>query len=142
MSWFQVAASVAGAALSFKGGLDAQDAAEEAGEAQAESILETAAENKRRRERDLKVLMGETEARVAASNLLMTGSVKRYRDDIHAEYRRQINWEQMKARMDAQAALKGAQVAGQAALYQGIGGAIGFASQAASAWPTSSGGGV
>lgn len=137
MAWPMVAAAVVGAVSSIAGGLSAKGAAEDAGERQAESILMAEKENRRRRENELKRQLGTIDSRVYASNILMTGSAKRYRDDYKSQYRQEMAWDKAKANMDARAARKGAEAMGDAAMYQGIGSAIGYAAQGVSAWPSS-----
>lgn len=130
MTWVSVGIAVAGAASSVMGGLSGKAAAEDAGKMQAKIIRQTAAENARRRELELQQKLGQITAGVGASNLQMSGSSSRYRDAFESNYRREMAWDKMKARMDARAARKGAGAAGDAALYSGLGQAAGFAGQA------------
>lgn len=134
MAWVQTALAVAGAVSSIAGGMGAKDAAEEAGEKQAEAILRQAKENKRRQLLDLAQNKGRIDAVVYGSNLQMTGSSERYKKFYDNEYRKGMQWDESKARMDARAARKGAAAVGDSAMYQGIGSALGYAGQAASVW--------
>lgn len=131
MSWIAVGVAAVGAVTSIAGGLSGKAAAEEAGEATAENILRTQRENLRRRRLDLAQKMGTIRASVAASNIQYGGSSQRYANVFEGEYRAEMNWENFKARMDARTAEKGGQLAGQQAMFAGVGQAIGFAGSAA-----------
>jgi hypothetical protein len=76
--------------------------------------------------------VGGIRAAIYASNLQMGGSSKRYKDAYEGNYRREMAWDQQKARMDAETAKKGGQLAGDAAMYSGFSSAIGFAGQGVS----------
>ena len=129
MSWVSVGIAAVGAVSSIAGGMSAKDAAEKAGEMQAKMIERTRQENKRRELRDLGKSMGDITARVAASNVLMTGSSQRYKQDYESEFKREMAWRDEKSRMDARTALKTGQAAGDSAMYQGLGSAVGYAAQ-------------
>jgi hypothetical protein len=134
MPWVATALAVASTVNSIAGGLSAKDAAEKAGEKQAEAILRQNKENKRRRLLDFKQNLGEIDAKAYASNLQMTGSTERYKKFYASEYQREMTWDDSKARMDARNAQKGAAAVGESALYSGIGSALGSAGKAASVW--------
>lgn len=138
MTWVSVGIAAVGAVSSIMGGISGKKAAKSAGKMQAKVILAIAAENARRRELDLVQQLGGITAAVAASNLQMSGSSKRYRNAFEANYRGEMAWDKQKARLDARTAKKGGQLVGQGAMYQGLSGAIGFVGQGISAFPAMS----
>lgn len=79
--------------------------------------------------------MGGIVAAVSASNLQMSGSSKRYKNAFESEYRQSMAWDKQKSRIEARMAEKTGQLAGQSAMYSGIGSATGFAAQAFAAAP-------
>jgi hypothetical protein len=127
--WVAVGIAAVGAATSVIGGINGKDAAEKAGEMQADMIERTAQENKRRRELDLQHDLGSITAAVAASNIQMTGSSKRYKSGYQQQYRQEMAWETAKANMDARMAIKTGQMAGDTALYSGLSSAVGYVAQ-------------
>lgn len=131
--WVAVGIATVGAVSSIAGGISGKKAAEKAGEYQAKMIEVTAAENERRRRLELEQKMGLITANVGASNVLMSGSSKRYSDEFESQYRAEMSWDKTKARIEARMAEKTGQAAGSAAMYSGIGSAVGFAGQAFSA---------
>jgi hypothetical protein len=126
--WVAVGIAAVGAVTSIAGGLSGRKAAEEAGEATAANILATEKENQRRRQLDLGQKLGGITAAVHSSNIQMSGSTQRYKQGFESNYRAEMAWDAQKARMDAETAKKGGQLAGQSALYAGAGAALGFAS--------------
>jgi hypothetical protein len=133
--WVAVGISAVGVGSSIFGGISGKKAAKEAGKATAANILATEEENQRRRKLDLEQKVGGIRAAVYASNLQMGGSSKKYKNVYESNYRREMAWDQQKARMDAETAKKGGQLAGDSALYSGVGSAFGFAAQAFNAAP-------
>lgn len=127
--WVAVGIAAVSAVSSIAGGISAKDAAEKAGEYQANMIEVTAAENERRRRLELQQKLGLITANVGASNVLMSGSSKRYHDEFESQYRAEMAWDKTKSRIEARMALKTGQTAGDSAMYSGIGNAVGFAAQ-------------
>ena len=125
MTWVAVGISAVGAISSIAGGISGKKAAEKAGKFQAKIIEQTAAENRRRRELDLQHQLGGVTAAVAASNLQMTGSSRRYRNVFESNYRAEMAWDKQKAMLDARAAKKGGAAVGKAAMFAGVTGSIG-----------------
>jgi hypothetical protein len=147
MTWVSAGIAAVGIGSSLIGGKSAKKAAKEAGKATAENILETEKENQRRRTLDLEQKVGGIRAAVYASNLQMGGSSLKYKNAFESNYRSEMAWDKQKARMDAETAKKGGQLAGDAAMYSAFSSAIGFAGQgtgalmahgSANASPTSS----
>jgi hypothetical protein len=133
MTWVAVGIAGVGVGSSILGGRSAKKAAKAAGKATAANILETEKENQRRRTLDLAQKTGTITAAVYASGLQMGGSSLRYKNAFEGNYRREMAWDQQKARMDAETAKKGGQLAGDAAMYSGFTSAIGFAGSGVSA---------
>ncbi len=125
MSWVATGIAVAGGIGKIAGGFAGQDAAKEAGKDQAAAILRTEEENQRRRQLDLDQKMGLITASVGASNILMSGSSKKYARGYSNAYRQEMAWDNMLANMNAKAAIKGGRMAGEAAMWSGITGAVG-----------------
>jgi len=125
-----VGIAAVGAVTSIAGGIAGDKAAKEAGAMQADIIRKTEAENQRRRELDLQQKLGGITAAVGASNLRMSGSSQRYKSGFESQYRSEMAWDKQKSRIEARMAEKTGQLAGQSAMYSGLGSAIGFAGQA------------
>jgi len=144
--WVAVGIAVVGAVTSIAGGISGKKAAEAAGEATAKNIMTTEAENQRRRKLELDSKLGTISASIYASNLQMSGSAQRYKNQFASSYRAEMSWDKQKARIDARTAEKGGQVVGQQAMYSGIQSAVGFVGQGISAgmgaYSGSSGGGT
>lgn len=131
MSWVATGISVVGGISKIAGGLSGKDDAKKAGKEQAKAILRTEEETQRRRQLDLDQQMGLIRANVGASGIILSGSSARYARAFESNYKREMNWDQMLANMNAKAARRGGQIAGQAAMWSGISGAVGSFGSAA-----------
>lgn len=132
MTWVAVGISAVGAVTSLAGGISGKKAAEKAGEMQAKVITQTAQENERRRKLDLQSKLGSIKAGIYASNLQFSGTARKYTEGFESQYRGEMAWDKQKARIEARMAEKGGGMAGQQAMYSGLGSAIGFTGSAAS----------
>ena len=135
MTWVAVGVAAVGAVTSIAGGISGKKAAEAAGKRQAQIIEATSRENQRRRELDLQENLGAISAGVHSSNIQMSGSAARYKAGFETNYRSEMAWDKQKARMDARTAKKGGQLAGQQAMFAGVGSAITSVGQGFSAAP-------
>ncbi len=88
---------------------------------QVKMIRLEAAEQERRRLREMSRQLGHTRAAIAASNVLQTGSAARYTNEMEAEYRRQLAYDRYAARQQERMARKGADVASSQIQAAGIG---------------------
>lgn len=130
--WVQLAIAGAGIASSLLGSSRAKAAARKAGRAQADLILKTHQENRRRRQFMQKQELGLASAASGASGLMQIGSTKQYQDQLASEYKKELQWMDQAAKLAARAAKRGASQAGDLYMQQGFQSAIGYAGQYAS----------
>lgn len=130
--WVQLAIAGVGLASSLFGGKRASEKARAAGKAQADLIIETNKENRRRREFMQMQTLGVAQAASGASNILQSGSTKLYQDQLAAEYQKELQWMDKAAKLAARAARRGASQAGDLYMQQGFQSALGYAGQYAS----------
>lgn len=130
--WVQLAIAGVGMAASLFGGQRASEKARAAGKAQADLIIETNKENRRRREFMQTQTLGVAQAASGASNILQSGSTKLYQDQLAAEYQKELQWMDKAAKLAARAARRGASQAGDLYMQQGFQSALGYAGQYAS----------
>jgi len=130
--WAQLAISGVGLATSLLGGMKSKSSAKKAGKAQADLILKTHQENRRRKEYAQDQSLGLAAATSGASGLMQTGSTKVYQDQLASEYQRELQWMDEAAKLAARAAKRGASQAGDMYMQQGFQSAIGYAGQYAS----------
>ena len=130
--WVQLAIAGVGLASSLLGGASAKKKAKKAGQAQADQIMATHKENRRRREFMQGQELGLASAASGASNLMQTGSTKQYQDQLALEYKKELQWMDKAAKLAARAAKRGASQAGDLYMQQGFQSAIGYAGQYAS----------
>lgn len=130
--WVQLAIAGVGLASSLLGGRSAKSKAKKAGFAQADLIMKTNKENRRRRQFMQKQELGLASAASAASGLMQIGSTKQYQDQLAAEYKKELQWMDQAAKLAARAARRGASQAGDLYMQQGFQSAIGYAGQYAS----------
>jgi gas vesicle protein len=104
--------AVIGGVIGGVGGLLGGDSAKEAkrlARMQAEAEFRAHMENRRQTLREQAYAIGATKAGVAASNLVMGGSSQRHLRAQQSEFRRQLNYADLKARMNYEATIAGGQ---------------------------------
>jgi len=129
---FGAPSAIAGGVLGGIGGLlssgDADDAKALA-EEQAKLVEMRTREEQRRKKRMMNQQIGETEARTYASNLLDTGSARQYRMGMESEYRRQLAYDRLASKKEAELIREGGDATARGIEMAGIGSMIsGFSS--------------
>lgn len=119
MAGISIASSVAGMA----GGLGAQKDAQKAAENQAKLTMFTRNEEIRRQQVKNRQQIGSNKAKVAASNIQMSGSAKRALDETKAEMARDISWRRFSSAKEQESIKAGAP--GSSAALATIAGGIG-----------------
>ena len=127
MVWAATGIAAVGVASSIFGGISANKKAGEAAKAQADLTFMKRMKEIRQKQRVSDVEHGTAVARVAASNIRMSGSAQRHVSAMDMENMREINYAQDAARREKRAIKKGAQGAGDSLFYKAAGDAIGFA---------------
>jgi hypothetical protein len=115
-----VVGGVIGGISGFLGG-GGEKKAKKLAKAQAKEIIRTAEENARVARIQAAQQVGLTKAATYASNIQDTGTTKKYRDTMEAEYRRNIAWDLDAAQRNAELARKGGQIAAQSISRAGWG---------------------
>jgi len=129
--WGAVIGGAIGGIAGFLSGGD-EDEARKLAEKQARLIEMTDKENRRRQMLAMGQTLGYTTAAVGASNLQMSGSAKRYRNAQETQFRADMAWQSNKARLEAEMARDGGQVAANTIQSAGISGMVGSIGSAAS----------
>ena len=131
--WVAAAAAVIGGVMGSRSAKKAAKKAKKLARAQAGLIEEETAENLRRMGLEADQVLGMTTARVGASNLMMSGSVKRHRAALEVQMASDMDWVARKGAADAaNVRAGGSQIAdnirsrGRADLIGGVGQAIGY----------------
>ena len=119
--------AIGGAAGGVLGGLlgGGEDDAKELAKKQEEFIQQAYRENRRRAEMEMFQTLGTARAAVGGSNIQFSGSPQRYTQALESEYRRQMAWDQQKARIDQEMVRLGGQMAADQIRYSGLQGMIG-----------------
>jgi hypothetical protein len=123
-----------GAVIGGVGGLlsgGAEDDAQKIAEKQIKVLRATTKENLRRARLEMAAGLGATEAGIAASNILNTGSSDRYMRHQEAQYRADMSWETNKARMEEELLKQGGQIAASQIQSQGLSSMMGGLTSAA-----------
>jgi hypothetical protein len=91
----------------------AADDAEDLADMQAKFTRMETAENVRRMKETAEAQVGEAEAIVGASNLVMSGSSKNYINELRSQWSEDINWKRRSGWMTARMQREGGQVASE-----------------------------
>lgn len=128
-----VIGGVVGGLAGFMGG-GGEKEAEQLAEEQARLIDMTAAENLRRSFLEMDSTLGLTKATTYASNLQDSGSSRQYRRAVETQFRRDMAWDQQKARIESNLARQGGQVAADQIKASGVSSMIGGITSAVGAF--------
>lgn len=101
-----------------------EDEAKALAKIQEDLINITSFENQRRMREEMEFSVGKMRAQVAASNILIDGSPKRYIDAFQNEALSQIRFESRRAKLEGEAAALGGEVAADSIKSASLGGAI------------------
>lgn len=118
--WGTAIGAVVGGIAGFLGGGGEKDAKKLA-KAQANEILRAARENARIQTRMANQSVSLSKATTYASNIMDTGSQRKYRNALESQYRQAINYDLGAANMRAEIVKQGGQDAAQAIQRQGFG---------------------
>ena len=133
-----VGAAIGGVAGFLGGG--GEDDAERLAEEQAKLITQAGEFNRQQSLKETNQVLGATTAQVAANNLLMSGSSKRFRQAQEDEYRKMMSWEHFRAKKEAEHVREGGAAAAGAIRAGGISSMLqGFGAAASAFGPFSSG---
>jgi hypothetical protein len=124
-----LAIAAVGVGSSILGGMSANKKAKKAAKQQAKLTGIMRDEEIRQKKRAAGQELGAARAGVYASNLQMSGSAKRYVNELNFENMREIAFAEYAKTQEQKAIRAGAQGAGDALFYQAAGDAIGFAAQ-------------
>lgn len=115
--------SIGSSVLGIAGGLSSNQKAREAARRQAKLTFAQRMEEITRVQSEQRQVMSENEARIGASNILMSGSAARVMDSVRAGFARDIAWRRESARLEKRAIRKGAPggSADMATVAQGVG---------------------
>lgn len=131
--WGAVVGGVIGGISGFLGG-GGEKKAKKLAKQQAAAIMRAATENKRNETRYANIQVATAKARTYASNIMDTGSTRRYRAILESEYRRAIDFNYETARQTAEAVRKQGQVAANQIQSAGFGQLISGLTAAGSAY--------
>lgn len=123
-SAFGVPGAIAGGILGGIGGIlsgGGEDEAQKMAEEQAKMIEMQAREEQRKKILMMNTAVGETKARTYASNILDTGSAKKYRNMMETEYRRELAYDRLMTKKQVEYTLEGGQVAADSIKRAGVG---------------------
>lgn len=121
--WGTAIGAVAGGVLGILGG-GGEDEAEKLAKQQADWHLAEGRENQRRGRLEMAQVLGRAEAAIGASNILMTGSSKRYTGQLESQLRADLSWEDTRYKMEAEFMRQGGQAAGDQIKRSSMGGMI------------------
>jgi hypothetical protein len=125
-----LAIAAAGVGSSILGGMSANKKAKKAAKEQAKLTGIMRDEEIRMKKRSAKQQLGAARAGVYASNLQMSGSAKRYVNELDFENMREVAFAEYASKKEQEAIKAGAQGAGNALFAQAAGDALGYAAQA------------
>ncbi len=117
--WGSVVGGTLGAVTGFLGG-GGEDEAQKLAEQQAKFIRMTEDENQRRLSLQLDTLLGTNKAKQYASNILASGSSKRYQEVFESTFRQDMAWQRFAARQREELVKAGGQDVGNQIQSQGI----------------------
>jgi hypothetical protein len=132
-AWGAVVGGVVGGIAGFLGG-GGEKKAKKLAKAQAKAIMRAADENKRNETRFANVQVATAKARTYASNIMDTGSTRKYRAVLESEYRRAIDFNYETARQNAESVRQAGQAAANQIQSAGIGQLISGATAFGSAY--------
>lgn len=136
--WGTVIGGVIGGVAGFLGG-GGEKAAKKAAKAQAAEIRRAAEENRRVQTRAANIQVSTAKVRTYASNLIDSGSTRRYRKELEAEYRRGIDFDFQAAQRQADAVRQSGSAAASQIKRNGFGQLIGGLASAGSVYAASGG---
>jgi len=138
VSWVIVGVGLGAASLASSVGMGFSQAAKakEIGKLQSARIEKTAKANRLQAQKRLNHALGYNEAAVATSDILMSGSARRYQMGLESEAKAEMAWNDEIARMDARIARKGGQAQAQAAIGSAVGEGIRYAGSVVSQFYT------